>query len=56
MNEDTKLECLRLAVDFVCKTDNGADELKLAKSYYDWVTSKDKANTIKYEKTLKERE
>lgn len=56
MNEYAKLECLRLAVDFVCKTDNGADELKLAKSYYEWITSEDKPNTIKYEKTLKERD
>ncbi len=54
MNEDTKLECLRLAVDF-CRGWEGSEPLEVAKSYYEWVTSKDKPNTINYEKTLKER-
>ena len=55
MNEDTKLECLRLAVDS-CKGASEDTVERVAKKFYEWVTSEDKPNTIKYEKTLKERE
>lgn len=55
MNEDTKLECLRLAVD-LCKGITEAEVLPMAKKFYEWVISEDKPNTIKYEKTIRERE
>ena len=56
MSEDTKLECLRLAVNFYKGCGQDVNLVAVAKMMYEWVTSEDKPNTIKYEKTLKERE
>lgn len=53
MNEDTKLECLRLAVEL---SGDSNVIMEIAKDFHEWVTSEDKPNTIKYEKMLKERE
>ena len=51
MNEDTKLQCLRLAIDA-----KALDILNASKQFYQWVTSEDRPDKINYEKTLKERE
>ncbi len=53
MNDD-KLECLRLATDFV-KTNDG-DILTIAKKYYEWVYEHEKPNSLTFEKISKERE
>lgn len=57
MNENTKIECLRLAVEFE-KVRPGTGVIPVAEQFYEWVTSEDKPSSlqIKYEKTLKERE
>lgn len=47
--EDTKLECLRLAVEYVTKTNDG-EIMATAEQFYKWVSGKSN-NKIVYEKT-----
>ncbi len=54
MNDD-KLECLRLAIEWV-KVNPNADALTSAKVFYDWVSTPDKPNKLHFEKISKERE
>lgn len=53
MNEDTKLQCLRLAIDY-CRGIGEGDIKSTAEKFYEWVTSGDKPSSlkIKYEKTF----
>jgi len=50
MNSDDKLECLRIAAEFVAKAQSGEPVLELAKAFYNWVSEVDKPNSLTFEK------
>ena len=58
MNDD-KLECLRLAIEYMKKTDDYIDIIQTAQAFYNWIyehEKHEKPNSLTFEKISKERE